>query len=150
MTQLKDVIHFYLGCELYWVFLNETSVLDVSLLKDLQNHLHQIKPILRRLDSMTEEELKECVILSYFERNRDIISQCFDEVIISTDNRNKKLHGTAIPYTLFKDGKHFMTATLSENHLNPEQFLYLLKQGFDLFNLIDSNQAIDKNKITTP
>lgn len=34
--------------------------------------------------------------------------------------------------------------------LMPEQFLWLLSRHFDLFDLIESGQAIDKTKIPTP
>ena len=121
MTQLKDVIHFYLWQDLRiydkatakwsaWKKLTP-KVLDYVLQSEMTGFLinFEMQLSLRRLDSMTEEELNERMRLA---------------------NKWSPFEGTI--------------------QCAAEQTAYLLSRGFDLFSLIDSNQAIDKNKITTP
>lgn len=129
-TELKDVIHLYLGCECMigdtkWkkpeihpddlapgIDLNYgkpiKSIIDYH---TLQAYSHKITPMLRSLDSITEEEKREFFKLQYGDEK-------YDERLVRVST---SLH------TLF-----------------PETFLYLLSRGFDLFGLIESGQAIRK------
>lgn len=106
-----------------------------------------IKPILRPLSDITDEEFKEVVILNYSE-SRDVIEPfVFRVKRISALKQNTK-YGTSIPYSCFNTKDiHTITGTFSSMDMNPEQFLYLLKQRFDLFNLIENGLAIDKTKL---
>jgi len=116
MTQLKDVIHFYLGCEVEITHPDAAFTrdeLDADLLSRLLNDLEPVmqyyKPILRRLEAITDKE-------------------------------KEKVNSFA----------EFLSDEKSAAEAMANSVKYLLSHQFDLFNLIDTNQAIDKNKITTP
>jgi len=97
------------------------------------------KPILRRLDSMTEEEAIEVTkpVVVYGDlpnvRKYETWENPFGKIVVSWGNGLREKY---VPQ--------------DETAFTVGQFTYLLSRGFDLFNLIDTNQAIDKNKITTP
>lgn len=116
-TELKDVIHLLMGCEL----LHSYGDMDVSVGRMVgitasevnpgrtvvitsenfaEWFVEDVKPILHRLSSMTEEE---------------------DQKEFPAHNRGEFI----------------------DMHWHPEGFHWLLSKGFDLFNLIDSGQAID-------
>lgn len=120
-TQLKDVLHFYLGCkcivklydtEYRGIFLGlNYPFLYIQVASDKAPTKHRIdkidfKPILRPLSDMTDIEKDE-----------------FSEHQI--DNFGEDFHNEMYDIS---------------------QFLFLLKQGFDIFGLISSGQAIDKTK----
>lgn len=148
MAQFKDIAHLYLGCSIT----DGKSVTDMSAHMFLYgNRIERYKPILRPLSDMTEDELMECVILFYGNRNRDIATQKLRRIKKNVEPKMVTKFGTSIPYSVFGDNdKHIMTGTLSSGSLNGEQFLYILKQGFDLFGLIESGQAINKKTIPNP
>ncbi len=94
--------------------------------------------ILRRLSDMTEEEAREWLKMKY---------NGVPEI------RMGKTESNGFWYQFHdKDGVHvgnnrflFKNQTLDEN--NPEQFAYLLSRSFDLFGLIDANEAIDSKTL---
>jgi len=94
-----------------------------------------VKPILRPLSDMTEEEAKEVVNRQFKSWSIPIYeghsSLCID-VKFQIDVGNKFNH-TQIDY----------------DRISPDAFHYLLKQGFDLFNLIPAGLAVDKTKEVT-
>lgn len=114
MIQLKEVIHYYIGQRFLFdnqewkiVAINRKTVKGWRYSAtggDRYQEIwhHECKPILRRLEDMTEEEKQE--------------SQKYN--VVETINDVKVEWDT------------------------PLTFHYLLQQGFDLFGLIDSNQAI--------
>lgn len=122
MTQLKDVLHLYLGCQVQgvcngkaldgtlvsvskaqcWILDNRTG------LPKSQDEIDAIAPILRSLEDMTEEHRERIAAMWNF----------------SWDPTN---------YTLKADAA---------------QTLYLLSQHFDLFDLIPSGQAINAKTVT--
>lgn len=113
MKKVEDYIHLYLGCECYDTFRKVTGILTAIFKNSVridngygQWHISTIKPILRRLETMTEEEANELDWRFPVEEDANIVIK----------------------------------------NLNPDEFLYLLKQGFDLFNLIEEGLAIDKSK----
>lgn len=115
-VKLKDVIHHYLGCEvwdnyndkkgiLFGVDINTSGMDNVKVLHNVVWDLkyEDIKPILRPLSSMTEEEQFK-----------------FNNINSLADNKEQcEANNTA----------------------------WLLKQGFDLFNLISTSQVINKSSI---
>lgn len=131
-TELKDVLHLYLGCQVQTNYRRETTggspmkklkgtlqEIDLYmpdkcgvLLEDQSDKTHYsnldiktVKPILRPLSDMTEKEwLKEMP-------DRPALKPGY------------------------------------ELNFSATQFNWLLKQGFDLFGLIESGQAIDKTKL---
>lgn len=126
---IKDYLHLYLGCECEaLVKYSETSQKWVKgylagIVKgkpqaqlydafgnawELLHETEEIKPILRPLPDLTNDEAK---VLGY---NRAI--------------------------DWWRDHGHFGTHSA-------KNFAYLLKQGFDLFGLIESGLAIDKTKL---
>jgi hypothetical protein len=161
MIQLKDIIHFYIGCE---VLIDGKEVgrlygINTSYLKSI-NQIHydiqteqmriedgedfvmpynddfgyelRIKPILRRLEDITDEEFK-----SYL--NWDRLNELYENVRYEKCER-----AYILTYNIPADiGSYPMSVTVDFIKLLPDQFLWLIKHGFDLFNLIESGQAID-------
>lgn len=127
-TELKDVIHLYLGCVVEIIADGQRGQL---LSVDMENHLQvvwggdtleswqfrnietpeEIKLLLRPLDSMMEEDLQQ------------------------------------IGYQDGHDVKDFTVEDWSLTYYSPQQFLYLLKNSFDLFGGIQQGWAIDLTKI---
>jgi hypothetical protein len=122
MKQLKDFIHYYIGCRciIKWespngtIYDREGVFLAIDIRDKLPYYLKSedaaiwtdnIKPILRRLEDMTEEEICEY----------------------------GKLVG------LRTDGVH----SVYINYDTPESFHYLLTRHFDLFDLIAAGLAVD-------
>lgn len=171
--KLKDVIHLYLGCELFTgtgrvillaVQIEKIPCTDfkIAVLNGSETYLTELgdkKPILRPLSSMTKEEIsyvawinmdserhlahdsrisKEDIDINIVPGSNEfpIIAEitciCFDGVMKIRPNGDISITDT--------DHDYMPIERLSEN------VLYLLKQGFDLFGLIESNQAIDKTK----
>lgn len=130
MKQLKDYLHYYIGCELKT---DTGKVTLIGVLNDKFNGNYQIavlngnitymsiieryKPILRRLEDITEDEA------DYIYNNFDV---CFD-----TD----ALGNPVFDWDDIRANNAFAI------------FHYLLKESFDLFNLIDENLAIDKKTL---
>ncbi len=155
--ELKDVIHFYLGCDIEINVYGKDRVATLMGIDPQYYHLkmpgdmapttyfngkYVIKPILRQLSDITEEELRELICLRYFE-NRDIFEQTLGRIERREEYKMTTRFGTSIPFSTFdKEGKHQMTGTFSSSSLNPYQLQYLFKQGFDLFGLLESGQAI--------
>jgi hypothetical protein len=134
MTQLKDVLHLYLGCEVdhqseIWQLRGieignngnavcklrrkrpDRQTYDVEKVEFRTGDI-PTKPILRKLESMTETERREV----------DVI-------------RSNNLNVIQIPEPVH--GRY-------EESI-PLVFAYFLSKHFDLFGLIESNQAIDQS-----
>lgn len=75
--------------------------------------IQQVKPILRRLEDMTEEEA--------------IIGECYDQWM------DLQSSGVTVDWTM-------------KPH-RPGKLLWLLSKSFDLFGLIDNNEAIDQKSL---
>ena len=89
----------------------------------------QVKPILRPLSDMTEEEARE------------MWSKCYGEF----DGGKCLLHLTA---TVDADERNDSEFDIILGY--PDAWRYLLSQHFDLFGWIDAGLAIDKTKAVTP
>lgn len=129
--ELKDYLHLYLGCEVmcFWQSTNPAikpeqkkliaqkseTPFEISLPTALSVN---VKPILRTLSDMREEEAVECWELT------------------DTD-RDKEIEGWQVVDYFRRE----------ENFYEPKTFLYLLSKHFDLFGLIKSGLAIDKNTL---
>lgn len=168
MTKFSEVAHLYLGCEIIGSFRLEprkgylTGITNGGEDVEIQffeedginvfespeyNAVDEIKPILRHLSDMTEDEMKELLIKWYYP-SEDMFMRLSDSIKFYPNRRTKTTKVIeGIAYSLYKDGNHKATGTLSFTRLNPVQTLYLLKQGFDLFRLIEKGEAIDKTKI---
>jgi len=158
MKDLKDYLHFYIGCRVQ-LTINPNSAISSVLVADIvsintgkyitlrykgsKNYLvskypypfSQIKLILRRLSSMTEVEAIEiCKIET--NPNRYEAIEIFE---IKTDSiwymDGSKWYGDGV--------EDYNDLYIYFNQLTPEQFKKLIEMGFDLFGLIDSGLAID-------
>lgn len=100
----------------HWFFLNEDS----------------ITPILRPLSDMTEEESERLLREHNFYSRHTIM--------------HPEFYRGAIHFKVIYSGQHRRWPKKIRPHETPEMVLYLLKQGFDLFGLIENGLAIDKTK----
>lgn len=126
MTKFIEVSHLYLGCEVANSLTGRHGLLfEVVRGRDLDN----IKPILRPLSDMTDEEALKCgEILGGMSHlsNDSIIHQI------------KDLIGTNKLYTMQTN-----ISGIKWIYLTP----FLLKQSFDIFGLIESGEAINKTTL---
>lgn len=132
--ELKEVLHLYLGCEV-------TDGEDVMTLTSVglygytaankecksQGIFKRIKPILRPLSDMTEEEWKS------------IIMEFSIDVVNAYNSYTR--YGDKPKHVLILENR------LNTNTLKFNDGMILLRKHFDLFGLIESGQAIDKTTI---
>jgi hypothetical protein len=109
-TTFKQVAHLYLGCKCFnFKTSRYTELVHLRIGADLSD----MKPILRQLSDMIEEELNHIIQIGEIhyrgESSRDFI--------------------------------------VGWKAYAPKTFVYLLKQGFDLFYLIQSGEAIDRTTL---
>jgi len=126
MTQLRDVLYYYQGCEfqrkesgsIYKIIGNVETILTLKSKQGSIIKLNMVygKLILRRIESMTEEEKKELRILMHGMTSENLLPKIAAGPIID----------------------------LFVNKRDPQIIHWLLSKGFDLFGLIDSGQAIEK------
>lgn len=64
MKKIEDYLHLYLGCEAYWQEDGIKSTYPKAIDYDMLKNADWIKPLLRPLSDITEEELDDCTILS--------------------------------------------------------------------------------------
>lgn len=128
---IKDYLHLYLGCECRFSPYSEQSWIAKMTTEDLHRfggRLDWMKPILRPLSDMTEEEWKSKMME-------------FSVDVVSAYNS---------PFTMFCDKpKHILILEnrLQTNTLRFNDGMILLKMGFDLFGLIEAGLAIDLTKL---
>ena len=130
-TEFKDVAHLYLGVEvvntigkhmgkIVSVSIDGTATINpLDEFKPRVIILNSLKPILRPLSDMSEEE------------ENDIAFDMFGDWHKHVTNA-------------IKSGKKYVF----DYRVYPELFLYLLSKHFDLFGLIESGEAIDKAKLS--
>lgn len=127
--KFNDYVQFHMGLDAQVIMdgvvtqektpVTRTLIFDIIQQKQEYNREMIIKPILRPLEDITEEELKECERLSG----------------LTPEGRKRfQYKGESIP-EMVKNWKAF----------EPQVMVYLLKQ-FDLFGLIPAGTAIDKTK----
>jgi hypothetical protein len=159
---IKDYLHLYLGCEcmigdLSWK--PETNLyglapgIDVNYGKPIRTVIdphvlsvfsHKTTPILRKLDSMTEEEMKELYKL--------VFKREFTGDNISRRDQGKKedrwvLWSGLERLFIYSDGDVGGDCDLNYVRVHtPTVLAWQLLKSFDLFNLIPEGLAIDKNK----
>lgn len=169
--KIEDYLHLYLGCDAEFLYKqhfvesaeNGNKVIDPDFVREhfeekkiqkldkvnffLWNPAY-IKPILRPLSDMTEDEFREVIALKFGVEesdSREVFNQMIFKIQRTREVKQAAKFGTSIPYNAFnKDGKHYMSGTFSQNSINPDQFIFLLSKSFDLFGLIESGLAIDK------
>lgn len=163
MIQIKDIIHYYIGKACFVenvgyghiAAVDEFGGLTVKIYEETKAvyvDIATIKPLLRRVCDMTEVEASELAEKCYYSiygngalsvyqifeaEQPDHFGASFfdddqDKVGFTVDvNRGVELSVNGIRLTVPQS----------------ESFHYLLKQGFDLWGLIESNQAIDQKTL---
>jgi len=196
MIQLKDVLHYYIGCHVTFGFKGRQrnglltgkvepfgwQVLDLTSAFGIRHNVRDelIKPHLRPLSSMTEEEWIRCFKISRGLANDAILTDitrfssnsvyiqmgCYAQFIFSFavgfDKGDVRVQEGVTFYTkeylaedkleigfegLKEVRKGFNNEKLAVSWNQTTIFNYLLSLGFDLFGLIESKQAIDKNTL---
>lgn len=139
-----------------WVSWYEGEIVP-SKLNDIQDLSFEIKPLLRPLSDITEDEINDLYIFLEFDKEisereyPDIHKtggkRCEREddcIIIDNDN------DWGMEVRINKHGQVLKTCKDNrEDYSGEEQpviFKYLLSKGFDLFGLIESGLALDKSK----
>lgn len=131
IQKINEYLHYYIGAEAKMP--GHTVIITHSLLAYEHAMKHWgIKLILRPLSSMTEDEGREYAVHYGIKGNLPCtITEENGYVKIAIGD---KQHGAS----LFPMGHYGQ---------KPESVHYLLSKHFDLFNLIESGQAIDKTKL---
>jgi hypothetical protein len=125
---LIDYLHYYIGCD-YWTN-NSQGNLNAKTLPYIIEMCERNKGVqlhLRRLEDMTEEEFFEAV-----------------KIVDPDANRDDVLHY----YPSFK-ANGISQMSVAEGDFQKAIYIvhYLLRQHFDLFNLIDAGLAVDQKTI---
>lgn len=148
---IKDYLHLYLGqeCRCYSTWdtdgWKETVTPDLLLeVSDEDSRIGGLRLVLRRLSSITDDEIKE---LFHWEKVRHEYKDIsFDRWTV--ENRTTgviTLTGITMNYTIPTDeGDHARSYTIEVSGMNAYDFKWCLSKGFDLFGLIDGGLAIQK------
>jgi hypothetical protein len=137
--KLIDYLPYYIGCD-YWTN-NSQGNLNAKTLPDVIDMCKRDKGVqlhLRRLEGMTDEQAIELVRLVVHEDE-------FTNVSTYRHNHTNDLMvqwGNLTAAQRADDVEYYFNAT-GERSWSAAQFHYLLRQHFDLFNLIDNNLGID-------
>jgi hypothetical protein len=143
---IKDYLHLYLGCETDQGVLigmvncdnDKEDIQCVCLMKEgglVNGAIKNIKPLLRPLDDMTEEE------------GYEVLRRQHSYDVMPTQGQ----YEVADRYLAYRlDYVHRNSKVFYQRRpvvpKTPEATRYLLSKGFDLFQLIESGLAIDKTK----
>ena len=144
-TEFKDVAHLYLGVEvvntigkhmgkIVSVSIDGTATINpLDEFKPRVIILNSLKPILRPLSDMTDEE---------FAAYSTMLERCDYEAYIEISDSGERRIGYE-----WEDG---ICGVLINSYVGKNLvavFSYLLSRSFDLFGLIESGEAIDKTKM---
>jgi hypothetical protein len=162
--ELVNYLHLYLGCECQPVDRTISGrLLAIRIMDGCENafieytgqsnlipfKMHELRPILRLLSDMTEDEMKELLCFKYAPSDYVFRNMLNEFKFYCDEPKRNTTRGEGVGYSVFKDGSHYQSGTLSFVRLNPTQFHYLLSLHFDLFDLIPSGLAIDASTITS-
>lgn len=138
MRDIKEYIHLYLWCKCVITDNKQksfTGTLTPTDLSDLFAEIIHIKPVLRKLPSMTEEEKIRVYLWEYPNyKSGELVKNDSDNYFFVIKNENG------------------MRCNVNLHHFSAETTRKLLEAGFDLFGLIESGMAIDQEsfKINKP
>lgn len=143
MKKLEDYLHLYIGCE--YSTANSFGKVNTTTLPLILKYLpdyRDFKLHLRRLSSMTDDEVKD---LFHFEK----LVSIYREVSFERQMWNEVLTGITVSYLTGddEDGWHPQSWTMEFSGMNSQDFVWFLKHGFDLFQLIDEGLAIDESTL---
>lgn len=149
---IKDYLPFYLGCEV--MHRNEKGRLEaVSKRMNVWDGfisfgdfgswyaVNEIKPILRPLSDMTDEEAKACYKINPYSKAEWLIQS----VIVKENIKGYQPNIVQINWAGKEGSTGYASGTdyIYFNKLSAEQFSFLLSKHFDLFGLIEAGLAID-------
>lgn len=136
---IKDYLHLYLGCDtdkgkLIGIELNK-AVCMMNDLSIVEGNIYSLKPILRPLSDMTEDEAWE------FAGGKS--ESLYDDLKIESIDKT----GIQISYAIDAgdEGWHIQRHKFDFYAVGPSQFIWMLSKHFDLFGLIDAGLAIKKS-----
>jgi hypothetical protein len=151
--KLQDYIKYYIGCNA--ITTDDKELADLVGVSDDNAHLVHcrtgsygtcdvtgVKLLLRRLEDMTEEDLKEMIIMfSLID-----LSNCQFEYDQYWVNAIRK--GVVVDCLSIEMNGHIdMMRCSPGTNPQPETFHYLLSKHFDLFGLIDAGLAVDQKTL---
>lgn len=151
-TKFEDVAHLYLGCEIHD---EDTPTGHVAVLDSVDTggdcyfnyydsngecehdsqlcSISDVKPILRPLSDMTNDEFYEL---------SELLEECDYEAVFQKYNDGK----TGVGY-MWQEGMAGLILNSDAGQYFVKIFPFLLSRSFDLFGLIESGEAIDKTKL---
>lgn len=152
MIELKDVIHYYIGSYLinasgnvckFWGFAGDRCeiVYEPLTLWDTE-YYKEVKIILKRLEDMTDDDIKG--FIGWDKLNELYVDISFERCV----------NGIVVYYGIDtgpdNGGVFAQTHKITFHVFSPKEWKYLISKGFDLFGLIDTDQAIDAKTINAP
>lgn len=141
--KLSEVLHLYIGCPCLFLIKfpgykreGDPLTLTASMLAQIdRKNDAEVVPILRRLESITEEDCIDLVKMCTDEKRHSEI-----EILDIAPDKIDYIDGSK----WYGDGvEEVNDLSIYFNQLSADQFAYLLAHNYDLFGLIDSRQAID-------
>lgn len=142
---LTNYLHFYYVQQVVAVVgENILYFLTAEILMEWDDKRHSLA--LRPLGDMSDDEMDMLLRIGW-----PTISEMVPTFKFYRNEVQRHIkHGDGIGYAGFKEnGDHFVSGTLSFCTLEPEQIVWLLKNNFDIFHLIESKLAIDATKLKT-
>lgn len=143
MKDIKDYLHFYIGCKAEFLGYKKTWTGDITIFTIMamaDGELGYVKPILRPLSDITESEAKELIIRD----NRQYLVDWIEKGQYE-EYPDRQDYSTYL--SRLHDNDECYCSQLLQAIGNFEVWTYLLSKGFDLFGLIESGLAIDKTKM---
>lgn len=152
--KLQDYIQYYLHCDFYLTKRNiRTRITNYWPRQDKEHcigyglddvngveDIHYIKPILRKLDSLTDEEIKGLINWDKIRAIYKNVSfeRCINGIVVYYAIDAGHDHGGLFPHTY----------KITFHSFSPFEWRFLLSIGIDLFNLIKDGLAIDASTLT--
>lgn len=151
---IQDYAKYYIGCRCLntWFQANHEMYNNEWVLDGYREHspkpyllgntetetwTDSIKPILRKLDSITDEEIKELI-------GFDKIKNVYPDISLE-----RQAHGVSVYYKVdIGDITYPQTYDIDFANPAPHETIFLLSKGFDLFGLIKLDEAIDASTLT--
>jgi hypothetical protein len=136
--KLQDYLHYYIGCKM--THKDHSGKPYILIYDTIENAIYYgDKPILRKLDSMDDADIKSFL-------NWDRLNELYVDV-----SYEKIEHAIKLNYSIPVDGEADYPQSVTIMpwiELRSDQFHHLIKHGFDVFGLIESGLAIDASTLT--
>ena len=146
--KFQEIAHYYLGCKV--VLRNGEYTLNPQLLVPIKDGNLECKPILRKLSDITIEEAAK-VMQMVFHPNVEYPLKDYKLTINDAGNARITMGNDWYEVNLTfgnQTGSIWACDTRSENvKIRFDVYHYLLSRHFDLFNLIENEEAIWLNDI---